>query len=66
MPSLPTRLLDVDHIKDRGRDFFEVACAYDLEGHRGQAGKRSLRLGWHEHELDQDLKLELHTNDRAA
>jgi hypothetical protein len=22
----------VDHIHDRGRDFFEVACAHDLEG----------------------------------
>jgi bifunctional non-homologous end joining protein LigD len=31
IPSVPTRLLYVDHIKDRGRDFFEVACAHDLE-----------------------------------
>jgi bifunctional non-homologous end joining protein LigD len=32
IPSLPTRLLYVDHVKARGRDFFQVACAYDLEG----------------------------------
>jgi bifunctional non-homologous end joining protein LigD len=32
IPSVPTRLLYVDHIEARGRDFFEVACAHDLEG----------------------------------
>jgi ATP-dependent DNA ligase len=32
VPSVPTRLLYVDHIKARGTDFFEVACAHDLEG----------------------------------
>jgi len=32
IPSVPTRLLYVDHVKGRGRDFFEVACAHDLEG----------------------------------
>jgi ATP-dependent DNA ligase len=32
IPSVPTRLLYVDHIRERGRDFFEVACAHDLEG----------------------------------
>jgi bifunctional non-homologous end joining protein LigD len=32
VPSVPTRLLYVDHITARGRDFFEVACAHDLEG----------------------------------
>ena len=32
IPSVPTRLLYVDHIKARGRDFFKVACAHDLEG----------------------------------
>jgi bifunctional non-homologous end joining protein LigD len=32
IPSVPTRLLYVDHIKARGKDFFEVACAHDLEG----------------------------------
>jgi ATP-dependent DNA ligase len=32
IPSLPTRLLYVDHITTRGRDFFQVACAHDLEG----------------------------------
>ena len=31
-PSVPTRLLYVDHVLARGRDFFEVACAHDLEG----------------------------------
>ena len=30
--SQPTRLLYVDHVERRGKDFFEVACAYDLEG----------------------------------
>jgi len=25
-------LLYVDHIKARGKDFFKVACAHDLEG----------------------------------
>ena len=32
IPSVPTRLLYVDHVEARGRDFFEVACAHDLEG----------------------------------
>jgi ATP-dependent DNA ligase len=32
IPSVPTRLLYVDHITKRGRDFFKVACAHDLEG----------------------------------
>ena len=32
LPSVPTRLLYVDHVEARGRDFFEVACAHDLEG----------------------------------
>jgi ATP-dependent DNA ligase len=27
-----TRLLYVDHVQARGRDFLEVACAHDLEG----------------------------------
>jgi hypothetical protein len=29
---VPTRLLYVDHVEERGTDFFEVACAHDLEG----------------------------------
>ena len=29
---MPTRLLYVDHVQARGRDFFKVACAHDLEG----------------------------------
>ena len=32
IPSVPTRLLYVDHVEARGRGFFEVACAYHLEG----------------------------------
>jgi ATP-dependent DNA ligase len=32
IPSVQTRLLYVDHITARGRDFFEVARAHDLEG----------------------------------
>jgi bifunctional non-homologous end joining protein LigD len=32
IPSVPTRLLHVDYVKARGRDFFQVACAHDLEG----------------------------------
>jgi ATP-dependent DNA ligase len=32
IPSVPTRLLYVDHVQARGRDFFDVACAHDLEG----------------------------------
>jgi bifunctional non-homologous end joining protein LigD len=31
IPSVLTRLLYVDHFKARGRDFFKVACAHDLE-----------------------------------
>jgi ATP-dependent DNA ligase len=26
------RMLYVDHVEARGRDFFRVACAHDLEG----------------------------------
>jgi bifunctional non-homologous end joining protein LigD len=41
IPSVPTRLLYVDHVLARGRDFFEVACAHDLEGIVGKfAGGR--------------------------
>jgi ATP-dependent DNA ligase len=29
---MATRLLYVDHIAERGKAFFEVACAHDLEG----------------------------------
>jgi bifunctional non-homologous end joining protein LigD len=32
IPSVLIRLLYVDHLEARGRDFFRVACAYDLEG----------------------------------
>ena len=32
IPSVPTRLLYVDHIQGCGTDFFRVACAHDLEG----------------------------------
>ena len=32
IPSVRTRPLYVDHLEARGRDFFEVACARDLEG----------------------------------
>jgi ATP-dependent DNA ligase len=32
IPSVPTRLLYVDHVKARGPDFFHVSCAHDLEG----------------------------------
>jgi hypothetical protein len=32
IPSVPTRLLYVDHVEERGTDFFEGACAQDLEG----------------------------------
>ncbi len=32
IPSVPTRLLYVDHVQTCGRDFFQVACAHDLEG----------------------------------
>src|SRR4051812_45409295 len=31
-PSVRRRLLYVDHGEPRGRDFFKVACAHDLEG----------------------------------
>jgi bifunctional non-homologous end joining protein LigD len=42
--SVPTRLLYVDHVEARGRDFFEVACAHDLEGIVGKlASGRSMR-----------------------
>ena len=44
IPSVPTRLLYVDHVEARGRDFFEVACAHDLEGIGGKlASGRYLR-----------------------
>jgi ATP-dependent DNA ligase len=29
---VPTRLLYGDHVEGRGKDFFAVACAHDLEG----------------------------------
>jgi hypothetical protein len=32
IPSVPIRLLYVDHVEARGRDFFEAACAHGLEG----------------------------------
>jgi ATP-dependent DNA ligase len=32
IPSVPTRLLYVDDFLARGRDFFRVACAHNLEG----------------------------------
>ena len=32
IPSVPTRLLYVDHVEARRGDFFQVACAHDLEG----------------------------------
>jgi hypothetical protein len=32
IPSVPTRLLYVDHVQACGKDFFQVACAHDLEG----------------------------------
>jgi bifunctional non-homologous end joining protein LigD len=32
IPSVPTRLLYVDHIQARGTAFFAVACAHDIEG----------------------------------
>jgi ATP-dependent DNA ligase len=31
-----TRLLYVDHVEARGRDFFEIACAHGLEGIMGK------------------------------
>ena len=37
IPSVPTRLLYVDHVEARGRDFFQVACAHDLEGIGGSS-----------------------------
>jgi ATP-dependent DNA ligase len=41
IPSVPTRLLYVDHVEARGRDFFEVACAHDLEGIVGKLASGS-------------------------
>jgi bifunctional non-homologous end joining protein LigD len=32
MPTIETRLLDLDHIERRGCDLFRVACERDLEG----------------------------------
>jgi bifunctional non-homologous end joining protein LigD len=32
IPSVPTRLLYVDDIQARGKDFYRVACGHDLEG----------------------------------
>jgi bifunctional non-homologous end joining protein LigD len=32
IPSVARRLLHVDHVVARRNDFFEVACAHDLEG----------------------------------
>jgi ATP-dependent DNA ligase len=32
IPSVRPRLLYVDHVQARGKDFFAVACAHDLEG----------------------------------
>ena len=51
IPSVPTRLLYVDHIKFRGRDFFQVACAHDLEGivakpANGRYHSDAIRANW--------------------
>ena len=54
IPSVPTRLLYVGHVQGRGKDFFEVACAHDLEGILGKTRERSLRCGRHEHQVVQD------------
>ena len=32
MPTIETRLLYLDHLEQRGRDLFRVACERDLEG----------------------------------
>src|SRR5262245_52351901 len=32
MPGVASRLLYLDHIRERGRDLFAAACASDLEG----------------------------------
>jgi len=44
IPSVPTRLLYVCHIKARGRDFFRVACAHDLEGVMAKPGSQVLQF----------------------
>jgi ATP-dependent DNA ligase len=32
IPSVPTRLMYVDHVLARGKDLFDVACLHHLEG----------------------------------
>ena len=45
IPSVPTRLLYVDHVEARGKDFFEVACAHDLEGIVGKLASGRYHAG---------------------
>jgi ATP-dependent DNA ligase len=51
------------HIKDRGRDFFEVACADDLEGIVAKPANGRYHGGRGEHELDQDQESRVHAVD---
>jgi bifunctional non-homologous end joining protein LigD len=46
IPSVPTRLLYVDHINGRGRDFFDVVRAHDLEGANGRYHSDSTSTNW--------------------
>jgi ATP-dependent DNA ligase len=45
IPSVPTRVLYVDHVEARGRDFFKVACTHDLEGIVGKLASGQYHAG---------------------
>lgn len=36
MPKVESRVLDLDHIAERGRDLYRAACEHDLEGTVGK------------------------------
>ena len=51
IPSVPTRLLYVDHVEARGQGLLRGRVCARPRGHRGQARERSLPCGRHEHQL---------------
>jgi ATP-dependent DNA ligase len=65
IPSVPTRLLFVDHVQARGRDFFEVACAHDLEGIVGKLASGRYHANGTSTNLVQDQESRLHADDGA-
>ena len=65
IPSVPTRLLYVDHVEARGQGLLRGRVCARPRGHRGQARSRSLPCGRHEHQLVQDQESRVHADDRS-